>query len=114
LADAVQVFVDSNQFVSDFLMEGAPFRNLLHFLNNEGHTLLLSRLVVEEVENKYASEPLKALTEAFKSAQRPRQRTRLPEESGWALAAGCRASFTWHDCGSDAVSRLLGRVRVAE
>lgn len=69
----MQVFIDSNQFISDFLLKGAPFRYLLHFLSNSGNTLLLSRLVIEEVENKYAAEAQKALVESAKSSQRLKQ-----------------------------------------
>lgn len=69
----MRVFVDSNQFIADFAMAGAPFRYLLHFLSNSGSTLLLSRLVIEEVENKYAAEALKALGDAERSMQRLQQ-----------------------------------------
>lgn len=69
----MQVFIDSNQFISDFLLKGAPFRYLLHFLSNSGNTLLLSRLVIEEVENKYAAEAQKALADSAKSRQRLKQ-----------------------------------------
>lgn len=69
----MKVLVDSNQFIADFLLESAPFRYLMHFLNNDGHTLLLSRLVLEEVENKYATETKKALADASKSNQRLEQ-----------------------------------------
>lgn len=69
----MQIFIDSNQFISDFLLKGAPFRYLLHFLSNSGNTLLLSRLVIEEVENKYGVEAQKALADATKSRQRLKQ-----------------------------------------
>ncbi len=69
----MKVLIDSNQFIADFLLESAPFRYLMHFLNNDGHTLLLSRLVLEEVENKYATETKKALVDASKSNQRLEQ-----------------------------------------
>lgn len=66
----MKILIDSNQFIADFLLTSAPFRYLAHFLNNEGHTLLLSRLVLEEVENKYSTETQKAITDASKSNQR--------------------------------------------
>jgi len=69
----VKIFIDSNQFISDFLLKGAPFRYLLHFLSNSGNTLLLSRLVIEEVENKYATEAQKAQAEFLKNRQRLNQ-----------------------------------------
>lgn len=77
----MQVFIDSNQFISDLLLKGAPFRYLLHFLSNSGYTLLLSRLVIEEVENKYAAEAQKALLDASKSRQRLKQ-LGLSQEAG--------------------------------
>lgn len=73
LVAAMKILVDSNQFIADFLLESAPFRYLAHFLNNEGYTLLLPRLVLEEVESKYSTETQKALTEASKSNQRLKQ-----------------------------------------
>lgn len=69
----MKVLVDSNQFIADFLLKSAPFRYLMHFLSNDGHTLLLSRLVLEEVENKYATETKKALADASKTNQRLEQ-----------------------------------------
>lgn len=69
----MKILVDSNQFIADFLLQSAPFRYLIHFLNNEGHTLLMSRLVLEEVENKYSTETQRALAEASKSNQRLEQ-----------------------------------------
>lgn len=73
------VFIDSNQFIADYLLKGAPFRYLLHFLSNSGHTLLLSRLVIEEVENKFAIEALRAQGDFAKIRQRLSQ---LGLESG--------------------------------
>jgi len=69
----MKIFIDSNQFISDFLLKGAPFRYLFHFLSNSGHTLLLSRLVIEEVENKYAAEAQKAQADFLKNHQRLNQ-----------------------------------------
>lgn len=66
----MKILVDSNQFIADFLLKSAPFRYLMHFLSNDGHTLLLSRLVLEEVENKYATDTKKALADASKANQR--------------------------------------------
>lgn len=62
----MKVFLDSNQFISDFCLEGAPMRYLFHFLNNAGHTLLLSRVVIEEVENAHREKVQTALAEAKK------------------------------------------------
>lgn len=74
------ILVDSNQFIADFLLKSASFRYLLHFLSNEGHTLLLSRLVIEEVENKYLAEVQKALADASKSNRQLEHLGLLPHE----------------------------------
>ncbi|MBB4846015.1 hypothetical protein HNP55_004569 [Paucibacter oligotrophus] len=63
----MKVFVDSNQFIADFLLESAPMRYLFHFLNNNGYELLLSRLVVQEVENKHREKVSAALADAEKA-----------------------------------------------
>ena len=47
----MKVFLDTNIFFGDWFARSAAFRYLFHFLNNAGHELLLSRLVIEEVEN---------------------------------------------------------------
>lgn len=69
----MQVFVDSNQFIADFAMEGAPFGFLAHILNTSGDTLLVSRTVIEEVDNKYIAEAAKAISDAKKTRQRLQQ-----------------------------------------
>lgn len=45
------VLLDSNVYCGDWFLKGAPFRYLCHFLNNEGHTLLVPRVVLDEVAN---------------------------------------------------------------
>lgn len=45
------VLLDSNIYCADWFAKSASFRYLIHFLNNEGHTLLLPQVVVEEVPN---------------------------------------------------------------
>lgn len=74
------ILVDSNQFIADFLLKSASFRYLLHFLSNEGHTLLLSRLVIEEVENKYLADAKKALADASRSNRQLEYLGLLPHE----------------------------------
>lgn len=49
----MHVFLDSNIFFNHWYLESSQLRLLLHYLNNEGYTLLVSSLVVEEVENKH-------------------------------------------------------------
>lgn len=45
------VLLDSNIYCGDWFLKSAPFRYLCHFLNNEGHTLLVPRVVLDEVAN---------------------------------------------------------------
>ena len=47
----MKVFLDTNVFHNDWFMNNANFKSLFHFLNNEVHELILSKLVVQEVEN---------------------------------------------------------------
>lgn len=51
----MHVFLDSNIFFNHWYLESSQLRLLFHYLNNEGYTLLVSSLVVEEVENKHRS-----------------------------------------------------------
>ena len=41
-------FLDTNIFYDDWFMQAAPYRYLFHFMNNNGHSLLLSRVVLQE------------------------------------------------------------------
>ncbi len=43
--------MDTNVFYNDWFMRNANFKYLFHFLNNEGHALILSNLVLQESEN---------------------------------------------------------------
>lgn len=79
----MKVFLDSNQYISDFRLEGAPIRYLFHYLNNAGHTLLLSRVVIEEVENTHREKVRVALAEAKKVSD---QMAQLGLEAGAHLA----------------------------
>lgn len=47
----MKVFLDTNIFYNDWFVKNANFKYLFHFLNNEENTLILSSLVVQEVEN---------------------------------------------------------------
>lgn len=51
----MNVFIDSNVFYNQWFLESSQWRLLFHFLNNECNALFLSRLVIDEVENKYKS-----------------------------------------------------------
>lgn len=80
----MKVFIDSNQFISDFRLEGAPMRYLFHYINNARHTLLLSRVVIEEVENTHRERVGAALAEARKVSD---QMTQLGLAAGGLLAS---------------------------
>jgi hypothetical protein len=58
----MHVFLDSNVLHNNWFLEAAPIRYLAHYLNNEGHALLVSRLVIEEVQNLHR----RALDEAYR------------------------------------------------
>lgn len=47
----MKIFLDSNVFFGDYFARNANLRYLFHFINNGNHDLLLSRLVLQEVEN---------------------------------------------------------------
>lgn len=47
----MRIFLDTNIFFNNWFLKSANFQYLLHFINNEEHTLLLSNLVLEEVNN---------------------------------------------------------------
>ena len=48
---AVYVILDSNIYCQDYFSRNASFRLLIHYLNNNGYTLLLPRVVIDEVAN---------------------------------------------------------------
>lgn len=48
----MRVFLDTNIYFDNWFVDSAPFRLLITFLNNAGHRLVISRLVIQEVENK--------------------------------------------------------------
>lgn len=45
------IFIDTNIFYNHYFFENPHFKYLFNFLNNESHTLLISKLVTEEIEN---------------------------------------------------------------
>lgn len=66
----MNVFIDSNQFIADFRLESAPLRYLFHYLNNSDHKLLVSKLVIEEVENKHRAQVQEALADAVRLGEK--------------------------------------------
>jgi hypothetical protein len=47
----MKVFLDTNIFYNDWFVKSANFKYLFHFLNNEGGSLIISKIVLQEVEN---------------------------------------------------------------
>ena len=47
----MHVFLDTNVFQNNWYLGAATFKFLARYLNNEGHSLLISRLVCEETQN---------------------------------------------------------------
>ena len=56
------VFLDTNIFHNNWFLRSAPLRLLFHYLNNESGALIVSRLVIQEVENLHR----RALEEAYR------------------------------------------------
>ena len=69
----MKIFVDTNIFYNDWFMRNANFKYLFHFLNNEGHSLIVSDLVIQESENirnRELSEALHEINSGIKKAQK--------------------------------------------
>lgn len=52
----MKIYLDTNVFFDQWHLENPNFRYLFHFINNEWHELLVSELVVKEVQNKRDTE----------------------------------------------------------
>lgn len=81
----MKVFLDTNVFYNDWFMNNANFKYLFHFLNNEGYELILSKLVVQEVENIRRRDVAGCLAEIKKQmrkVQKLNQNKILYEEDG--------------------------------
>lgn len=63
------IYLDTNIFYKNWFFESPHFKYLFHFINNEGHSLLISRLVIQEVENIRNREVKSSLEEIQKSIQ---------------------------------------------
>lgn len=63
----MHVFLDTNIFFNNWFLTDVRFKLLSHYLNNENYSLLLSDLVVEEVNNKREQEVLAAVNELKKN-----------------------------------------------
>jgi hypothetical protein len=45
------IYLDTNIFYKNWYFDNPHFKYLFNFINNEGHTLLISKLVIQEIEN---------------------------------------------------------------
>lgn len=52
----MKIFLDTNIFHNDWFMKNANFKYLFHFISNENHEFLVSKLVIQEVENNRKKE----------------------------------------------------------
>ena len=59
------VFLDTNIFHNNWFLRSAPLRLLFHYLNNESGVLIVSRLVIQEVENLHR----RALEDAYRDVR---------------------------------------------
>lgn len=63
----MHVFLDTNVFFNNWFLTDVRFKLLSHYLNNEEKSLLLSELVVNEVNNKREQEALVTINELNKN-----------------------------------------------
>jgi predicted nucleic acid-binding protein len=69
----MKIFLDTNVFYNDWFMNNANFKYLFHFLNNEEHELILSKLVIQETENirsRKLKESLSEVKRGVRAAQK--------------------------------------------
>ena len=59
----MSVFLDTNIFFNNWYVTNLNFKLLFHYLANEGHTLLLSEVVVKEVNNKREQQATELISE---------------------------------------------------
>lgn len=45
------IYLDTNIFYKNWFLESAHFQYLFNFVNNDGHDLIISKVVIEEIEN---------------------------------------------------------------
>ena len=66
----MQIFIDTNIFYNDWFIQNSNFKYLFNYINNDGHTLLLSKLVIQESENIRNREINEALSEINKNIKK--------------------------------------------
>lgn len=47
----MKIYLDTNIFYKNWFLESAHFKYLFNFINNDAHDLIISKLVIEEIEN---------------------------------------------------------------
>lgn len=47
----MKIYLDTNIFYKNWFLESAHFKYLFNFINNDAHDLVISKLVIEEIEN---------------------------------------------------------------
>ncbi|ABV67585.1 conserved hypothetical protein [Aliarcobacter butzleri RM4018] len=63
------IYLDTNIFYKNWYFDNPHFKYLFHFINNEGHTLLISKLVIQEIENIRNREIKSTLEDISKSME---------------------------------------------
>ncbi len=58
----MDIFLDTNILYNNWFFTNANFQYLLHFINNDGHTLLICDVVKKEIENKHREELEKSIS----------------------------------------------------
>ena len=66
----MKIFLDTNIFYNDWFMKNANFKYLFNYINNDGHSLVLSKLVVQESENIRNREIKEAVNEINKNIKK--------------------------------------------
>lgn len=69
----MKIFLDTNIFYNDWFMKNANFKYLFNYINNEGHSLILSKLVIQEsdnIRNRELEETLSEIKKNIKKAQK--------------------------------------------
>ena len=66
----MKIFLDTNIFYNDWFMKNGNFKYLFNYINNDGHSLILSELVIQESENIRNREVEEALSEINKNIKK--------------------------------------------
>ncbi|MFK0090519.1 PIN domain-containing protein [Pseudomonas sp. NPDC090755] len=61
----MHIIIDSNIIHNNWFLRSAPLRLLIHYINNEGCTLVIPRVVTQEVDNLY----MRSLNDAIRDVE---------------------------------------------